>query len=81
MGSFSVWHWIIVIVVFLPLFGSGNKVGDVMADLARGVRAFKKNIAEPEDAAERQSTSHPSSYLADVPDASAPLIQTHSSQG
>jgi len=48
MGSFSVWHWLIVMVVVLLLFGGGGKIPRIMADLARGVKAFKDGIKEPE---------------------------------
>jgi sec-independent protein translocase protein TatA len=49
MGSFSIWHWLIVILVLLLLFGSG-KVSHLMGDFAKGIKSFKKNMAEDEDA-------------------------------
>jgi sec-independent protein translocase protein TatA len=45
MGSFSIWHWMIVIVVVLLLFGRG-KISDLMGDVAGGIKAFKKGMAE-----------------------------------
>jgi len=45
MDYFSIWHWMIVIAVVLLLFGRG-KVSDLMADIAQGVKAFKKGIAD-----------------------------------
>jgi sec-independent protein translocase protein TatA len=45
MDYFSIWHWMIVIAIVLLLFGRG-KVSDLMADLAQGVKAFKKGIAD-----------------------------------
>lgn len=47
MGSMSIWHWLIVLVVVLLLFGSG-KLTTLMGDLAKGIKVFKKNIAEDE---------------------------------
>lgn len=41
MGSFSIWHWLIVLVIVLLLFGKG-KISDVMGDMAKGVKSFKK---------------------------------------
>lgn len=76
MGSFSVWHWLVVLAVILLLFGGGNKISGVMADLARGVRAFKKNIAEPEDAVETPTTTRPSPTLADFATTSSSPKQT-----
>jgi sec-independent protein translocase protein TatA len=45
MGSFSIWHWMIVLLVVLLLFGSG-KVSNLMGDFAKGIKSFKKNMAE-----------------------------------
>jgi len=48
MGSLSIWHWIIVIAVVLLLFGRG-KISDLMGDVAGGIKAFKKGLAEDDD--------------------------------
>ena len=40
MGSFSIWHWLVVLVVVLLLFGSG-KISGLMGDLAKGIKSFK----------------------------------------
>ena len=45
MGSFSLFHWIIVIVVVMLLFGRG-KISDLMGDVAKGINSFKKGLAE-----------------------------------
>ena len=45
MGSLSIWHWIVVIAVVLLLFGRG-KISDLMGDVAQGIKAFKKGMAE-----------------------------------
>lgn len=50
MGSFSVWHWIIVALVILVLFGRG-KISEMMGDFGKGVSSFKKGLAETEDMA------------------------------
>jgi sec-independent protein translocase protein TatA len=49
MGGLSIWHWIIVIGVVLLLFGR-NKVSDLMGDVAQGIKAFKKGIADDDTA-------------------------------
>ena len=49
MGSFSIWHWMVVLLVVLLLFGSG-KVSGLMGDFAKGIKSFKKNMAEEDDA-------------------------------
>ncbi|OYX70164.1 MAG: Sec-independent protein translocase TatA [Rhizobiales bacterium 32-66-11] len=47
MGSLSIWHWIIVLAVVLLLFGRG-KISDLMGDVAKGIKSFKKGLAEDE---------------------------------
>ncbi|MGG5821986.1 twin-arginine translocase TatA/TatE family subunit [Falsiroseomonas sp. HW251] len=47
MGSFSIWHWLVVLLVILLLFGSG-KISGLMGDLAKGIKSFKQNIKEEE---------------------------------
>jgi len=54
MGSLSIWHWMIVIVVVLLLFGRG-KISDLMGDVAHGIKAFKKGMAEDEKTADAKS--------------------------
>jgi|GEM_PF-625806 len=48
MGTFSAWHWLIVLAICLLLFGRG-KIPQLMADLGRGISEFKKGIRDPED--------------------------------
>ena len=49
MGSMSLWHWIVVILVVLLLFGRG-KLSELMGDVAKGIKSFKKGMAEDDDA-------------------------------
>ncbi len=48
MGSLSIWHWMIVLVVGLLLFGGRGKISDLMGDVAKGIKSFKKGMAEEE---------------------------------
>lgn len=48
MGSFSIWHWLVVLAVVMLLFG-GGKVSGLMGDFAKGIKAFKKNMADDDD--------------------------------
>ncbi|MGA8173050.1 MAG: twin-arginine translocase TatA/TatE family subunit [Methylocystis sp.] len=52
MGGLSIWHWIIVGGVVFVLFGGKFKISDVMTDVAKGIKAFKKGMAEDETTAE-----------------------------
>ena len=45
MGSFSIWHWLIVGILVLLLFGKG-RFSDMMGDVAKGIKSFKKGMAE-----------------------------------
>ena len=61
MGSFSIWHWMIVLAVVLLLFGTG-KVSNLMGDFAKGIKAFKKNMAE--DDVSMEATERPAGSIA-----------------
>jgi sec-independent protein translocase protein TatA len=46
MGTFSIWHWIIVLVVVLVLFGGRGKIPSLMGDVAKGIKSFKSNMQD-----------------------------------
>ena len=56
MGSFSIWHWLIVLVVVLLLFGRG-KIPELMGDMAKGIKSFKKGMSDDEDRRRRPRPS------------------------
>ncbi|SMH49052.1 twin-arginine translocase TatA/TatE family subunit [Mesorhizobium australicum] len=56
MGSFSIWHWLIVLVVVLLLFGRG-KIPELMGDMAKGIKSFKKGMSE-DDADAPKTVDH-----------------------
>lgn len=50
MGGFgSMWHWIIVALVVLVLFGRG-RISETMGDFGKGIRSFKKGLGEEDKA-------------------------------
>ena len=49
MGGASIWHWLVVGLVVLLLFGRG-KISEMMGDVAKGIKAFKKGMTEDEAA-------------------------------
>ena len=55
MGGMSIWHWIIVGGVLLLLFGGKGKVSDLMGDFAKGIKSFKKGMADEDDAVVKPS--------------------------
>ena len=56
MGAFSIWHWIIVLIIVLLLFGKG-KIPTLMADMAKGIKSFKSNMKE-EDSPDSSSSDN-----------------------
>ena len=54
MGSFSIWHWLIVLVVVVLIFGT-KKLRNLGTDLGGAVRGFKEGMKTEEDAARPQS--------------------------
>lgn len=48
MGGLSIWHWLIVGAVVMLLFGGKGKISDIMGDVAKGIKSFKKGLAEEE---------------------------------
>ena len=46
MGTFSIWHWLIVLAVVLVLFGGGGKIPKLMRDMGQGINAFKRGLKE-----------------------------------
>ena len=62
MGSFSIWHWMVVLLVVLLLFGSG-KVSNLMGDFAKGIKSFKKNMADDSDASMEAAADKPTGSI------------------
>jgi sec-independent protein translocase protein TatA len=51
MGSLSIWHWAIILVVVFLVFGGKGKISELMGDAGKGIKSFKKGLAEePTDA-------------------------------
>ena len=48
MGSFSIWHWLVVGIIILLLFGKGRFSG-MMGDVAEGIKSFKKGMSEEDE--------------------------------
>ena len=49
MGGLSIWHWLIFGAVALLLFGGKGKISDIMGDVAKGIKSFKKGMSEPDE--------------------------------
>ncbi|MES2502165.1 MAG: Sec-independent protein translocase subunit TatA [Pseudomonadota bacterium] len=58
MGSFSIWHWVIVLVVVMLVFGT-KKLRNVGTDLGGAVKGFKDAMQEGKPAIQENSTIDP----------------------
>jgi sec-independent protein translocase protein TatA len=58
MGGLSIWHWLVVGVIILLLFGKG-RFSDMMGDVAKGLKSFKKGMSEDEEAAAAKAAEPP----------------------
>ena len=76
MGSFSIWHWMVVLIVVLLLFGSG-KVSGLMGDFAKGIKSFKKNMADDTDVSmEASASERPAGTIAPPGTTTTPVRET-----
>ncbi|MEI9852062.1 MAG: twin-arginine translocase TatA/TatE family subunit [Sphingomonas sp.] len=48
MGGMSIWHWLLLGGVVILLFG-GSRFSNMMGDVAKGIKQFKKGMAEDDD--------------------------------
>jgi sec-independent protein translocase protein TatA len=49
MGALSIWHILILAIVAVLLFGGRGKISDLMGDVAKGIRSFRKGLNEPDE--------------------------------
>jgi sec-independent protein translocase protein TatA len=64
MGGLSIWHWLVVGVIILLLFGKG-RFSEMMGDVAKGLKSFKKGMSEDEEAAAAARTAEPPRRITD----------------
>ncbi|WP_448579770.1 twin-arginine translocase TatA/TatE family subunit [Thermaurantiacus sp.] len=84
MGSMSIWHWVIVGLVVLVLFGRG-RISEMMGDFGKGIKAFRKGLSEDEAAAQgnaaREAAARPLPQVTAEPAASETRTADPSRQG
>ena len=56
MGAMSIWHWLIVLVIIMLVFGT-KKLRNIGSDLGGAVRGFKDGVKEGADSAAAESSS------------------------
>lgn len=78
MGSLSIWHWIIVGAVVLLVFGGKGKISDIMGDVAKGIKSFKKGLSDDESGESARAAEPPVRSLDHQPVTEANKIsETH----
>ena len=71
MGGFSMWHWLIVALVILVLFGRG-KISETMGDFGKGIKSFRKGLSESDEPAAPPPSQQPAPRIAPPVDAAPP---------
>ena len=66
MGGFSIWHWLIVLMIVLLLFGGAGKIPRLMGDVAKGVKAFKQGLKDEDEDHPAGAPAQPRAIDADV---------------
>ena len=59
MGGLSIWHWMLFAAVALLLFGGKGKISDIMGDVAKGVKSFKKGLADDDTEKPTEAAPNP----------------------
>ena len=76
MGSLSIWHWLVVGAIALLLFGGKGKISDLMGDVAKGIKSFKKGMQEEEKVAEPAPAEAPKTIDQTAATPAAPAATT-----
>ncbi len=80
MGSLSIWHWLIVGAIALVVFGGKGKISDLMGDVAKGIKSFKKGMAEDEDVKPQPAPEQPRTIDHGIGQPTAPVASTPAAQ-
>ncbi|GGO93338.1 twin-arginine translocase TatA/TatE family subunit [Stakelama pacifica] len=59
MGGLSIWHYLVLGIVILLLFGKG-RFSDMMGDVAKGIKSFKQGMTDEEEPKDSKSGKEPS---------------------
>lgn len=73
MGTLSIWHWLIILVIVAFLFGGRGKLSGIMGDAAKGIKAFKEGLKD-----EQQAEEEPPEPAKPLPKARAKTASTAS---
>ena len=63
MGTFSIWHWLILLAIVALLFGGRGKLSGIMGDAAKGIRAFREGLKGEDEPAAKEKEEEPAKPL------------------
>jgi len=75
MGFDSIWHWLLLLVIVLLIFGT-KKIGNIGSDLGNAVRGFKKAMHGDDDEKSKEAQQAKEQLRADPPPASSASAST-----
>jgi sec-independent protein translocase protein TatA len=75
MGSFSVWHWVIVLIIVMLLFGT-KKIGNMGSDFGKAVKGFKDGVKGEDDKIKAEADAKPAQPAQQVADKSTIDVET-----
>ncbi|GAB4474840.1 MAG: hypothetical protein OHK0018_05420 [Erythrobacter tepidarius] len=75
MGFSSIWHWVIVLLIVLILFGRG-RIAEMMGDFGKGIASFKKGLNETEETAANVARIEPPAAAPAPAETAAPAEKT-----
>ena len=65
MGSFSIWHWLIVLLIVVLVFGT-SKLKNLGRDLGGGIKGFKEGLKEGQEEETKKVTDDSNANTVDV---------------
>ena len=80
MGGLSIWHWLIVGIIILLLFGKG-RFSEMMGDVAKGLKSFKKGMTDDDDDVAGRTPAAPPPRLRDDSNLEVPVDRTKDIDG
>ena len=69
MGTFTIWHWLVVLVVVALVFGGRGRLSGIMGDAAKGIKAFREGLKGEEEQAKPEEPAKPLPKSATVEEA------------
>ena len=76
MGTFTIWHWLVVLVVVALVFGGRGRLSGIMGDAAKGIRAFREGLKGEEEHAAEEEPAKPLPKAAATPKSTSTRAKT-----